>query len=137
MLTLVARMSVEVHWEKDIPVVVVNTDKLTASLSPTLKALYTKMVIDEGQKYIVTSLEKVDLVDSAGLSALLAGHRLCRDAGGALVLYGVKGYVEKVIHISQLHHVFHIVANKEAALDYVIMAKMEEQLSSGGGSRSE
>lgn len=129
-------MSVELHWEKDIPVVVVNNDRLTASTAPALKALYTKMVLEEKHKYIVTSLEHVDLVDSAGLSALLMGHRLCRDVGGVMVLYGVRGYVEKVIHISQLHHVFHIVANREAAIDYVIMAKAEESLSPGEDSPS-
>ena len=43
--------------------------------------------------------------DSSGLSAILLGNRLCKDAGGKFIIASLKPNVQKLIEISQLNSV--------------------------------
>lgn len=66
--------------------------------------------------HIILDLSKVKYADSSGLSAILVGHRLCRDTNGQLVLFGLKAAVLKIITIAQLNRVLSIAENEDAAL---------------------
>jgi anti-anti-sigma factor len=68
--------------------------------------------------------------DSSGLSAVLIGNRVCRDAGGTFVLAGLQPTVERLVQISQLDRVLTIVPTASEAYDLVVMEMTENELGS-------
>jgi anti-anti-sigma factor len=66
--------------------------------------------------------------DSSGLSAVLIGNRLCRDAGGTFVLSGLQPAVERLVAISQLDKVLTIGPTAAEAFDLVVMEITESEL---------
>ncbi len=112
----------------EITIIRITTPRFTAVEAPALKALFTELVQNEGKNFLVVDLSGVDYIDSSGLSALLLGHRLTRDSGGSLALFGAHGWTEKVIRISELHRVFNMFESEEEALDYLILTLMGKQL---------
>ncbi len=91
--------------------------KLDATNSPELKALFV-LLNKTSVANIVLDLSKSTYCDSSGLSAILIGNRLCKDAGGEFVLAGLQPNVRKLIEISQLHNVLKIVEKAEAAASH-------------------
>ncbi|MFM9052204.1 MAG: STAS domain-containing protein, partial [Bacteroidota bacterium] len=71
---------------------------------------------------------EVQYCDSSGLSALLVGYRLCRDANGTYVLTGVQDHVRKLISISQLDTMLQVVPTLNEAVDLIYMTEVEKQL---------
>lgn len=121
---------------KGFPVVRLPYSKVTSVQAPALKALFTNMV-KEGKKYIAVDLTQVEYIDSSALSALLLGHRLTRDSGGTMVLFGVKGWTQKVIEVSELHKVFEIMQDQEHAIDYLILSQVSSELQNREDNSSE
>ena len=73
--------------------------KLNSLLAPELKSeLY--VLNNEGNKNIVFDVSEVTFIDSSGLSAILIGNRICKNAGGSFVLVGVSDNVAKLLKIS-------------------------------------
>ena len=96
-------------------------EKLTSLNAPVLKSELV-LANAEGFKNMVVDLDKVKFVDSSGLSALLIGHRLCKDEKGIFALCGLNDSVKGLIKISQLENVLHIFSTQfdaAAALDKV------------------
>ena len=69
-------------------------EKLTSLNAPILKSELV-LANAEGYKNVVVDLDKVRFVDSSGLSALLIGHRLCKDEKGIFGLCGLNDTVKK------------------------------------------
>ena len=86
--------------------------RLDAMLTPRLKS---EFIILSGlsQRNIVLDLKACLYCDSSGLSALLVGNRLCRNAGGVFVLRNLSPQVEKLVVISHLDTVLSIVYSDE------------------------
>src|ERR1035437_9653698 len=82
----------------------------------------------EGQRNIILDLSQVKFADSSGLSSLLVGHRLCKNAGGVFILTGLNDAVARLITISQLDNVLSIVPTPEEAIDLVFMEEIEKEL---------
>jgi anti-anti-sigma factor len=95
---------------------IVSTDEtmLDSSIAPDLKATFLKINGDNTNR-ILLDLSNVKYCDSSGLSAILIGHRLCRDSGGNFVLCGLQNAVSKIISIAQLDKVFSIADNLDDA----------------------
>ena len=53
----------------------------------------------DGVSNIIVDLTKVLYCDSSGLSALLVGHRVCKDANGIFILSALQPSVEKLISL--------------------------------------
>ncbi len=89
-------------------------EKLTSLNAQILKS---ELVVAnaEGFKNIVVDLDKVKFVDSSGLSALLTGHRLCKEEKGIFGLCGLNDTVKNLIKISQLDDVLHIYSTQHDA----------------------
>ena len=114
--------------QKDKLVVVVsNVEKLDAICAPELKAEVT-LLNRENSKNIVVDLSATKYIDSSGLSALLVGQRLCRDANGTFVVCGLQETVKKLISISQLDSVFKITPTLNEAIDLVYMEEVEREI---------
>src|SRR6185312_3725924 len=94
-------MSVKVEKHKNCMVVKIQAEKLDLDMAPDLKAHFVN-ISSEGAKNIILDLSDARYCDSSGLSAILVGNRLCKHAGGTLVLTGVKEAIKKLIIISQL-----------------------------------
>ncbi len=104
-------------------------EKLDSRIAPILKGEFV-MLNTEGIRSIILNLAHIKYVDSSGLSAILIGHRLCEDAGGAFVLCHLNEHVEKLIEISQLNSFLNIISTEKEAIEAIFMAEMESDLES-------
>ena len=104
-----------------------NVEKLDAIYAPELKS---ELVLQNRstQRNIIVDLTATKYIDSSGLSALLVGQRLCRDANGTFVVCGLQETVKKLISISQLDSVFKITPTLNEAIDLVYMEEVEREI---------
>ena len=86
------------------------------------------LINTEGQRNIILDLSQVKFADSSGLSSLLVGHRLCKNANGVFILAGLCDAVSRLITISQLDNVLSIVPTQEEAIDLIFMEEIEKEL---------
>ena len=104
-----------------------NVEKLDAIYAPELKSELVLQNRSE-QRNIIVDLSATKYIDSSGLSALLVGQRLCRDANGTFVVCGLQETVKKLISISQLDSVFKITPTLNEAVDLVYMEEVEREI---------
>jgi len=104
-----------------------NESKLNSLVTPQLKSELI-LINTEGQRNIIMDLSQIKFADSSGLSSLLVGHRLCKNAAGVFILSGLNDAVARLITISQLDSVLSIVPTTEEAIDLVFMEEVEKQL---------
>ena len=102
-------------------------DKLTSVIAPDLKAELVKLNADR-IKNIILDLNAVKYVDSSGLSSILVGNRLCENEEGIFVITGASDHIMKLIKISQLDSILHILPTTEEAVDAVFMNELEKNL---------
>lgn len=119
-------MNVEVESAELYSVVAVKPDnsKLDSTCSPELKAQLVT-VVQGGQKNIILDLAGARYCDSSGLSAILVGNRLTREAEGVFVICNVQSMVQKLITISQLDSILTIVPTLDEARQYMMMEEAE------------
>ncbi|MBL0310482.1 MAG: STAS domain-containing protein [Bacteroidetes bacterium] len=120
-------MKFQVDKRDRLVIVKLNEEKLLSNLAPQLKS---ELVIlnNEGFRNIVLDLSDVQYVDSSGLSALLVGNRLCKEASGTFVLTGLNPHIQKLIKISQLEPILNIVPSLTESVDYVMMEELDRDL---------
>lgn len=100
--------------------------KLDATLTPLLK---TELVTlnAEGFRNVILDLSETKYMDSSGLSAVLTGNRLCKEADGLFVMIGLSDHVRKLIKISQLESVLNIMATLPEAIDAIFFHELESE----------
>lgn len=101
--------------------------KLNSLISSELKSEFV-MMNQQIQNNVIVDLSETQYCDSSGLSALLVGFRLCRNAGGVFVLTGLQEHVRKLISISQLDNMLVITPTVSEAADFIFMDDVEKQL---------
>ncbi|GAB3905593.1 STAS domain-containing protein [Mucilaginibacter boryungensis] len=104
-----------------------NESKINSLITPQLKSELI-LINAEGQRNIVLDLSQVKFADSSGLSSLLVGHRLCKNAEGSFIMVGLNDAVARLITISQLDTVLTIVPTVEEAIDLIFMEEIEKEL---------
>jgi anti-sigma B factor antagonist len=104
-----------------------NESKLNSLITPQLKSELI-LINTEGQRNIIFDMSQVKFADSSGLSSLLVGHRLCKNAGGTFILSGLNSAVSRLISISQLDSVLSIVPTPEEGIDLIFMEEIEKEL---------
>jgi len=104
-----------------------NESKLNSLITPQLKSELI-LINTEGQRNIVLDLSQVKFADSSGLSSLLVGHRLCKNATGSFILTGLSEAVARLVTISQLDSVLTVVPSPEEAIDLIFMEEIEKEL---------
>ncbi|MCB9365157.1 MAG: STAS domain-containing protein [Flavobacteriales bacterium] len=107
--------------------IVFSTDKLDAVVSPDLKAELV-LISKGGEKNVLIDLASVKYCDSSGLSALLIGNRLCKEASGSFILSGLQTAVQKLVVISQLDSILTITPTLPEAIDLLFMEEIERDL---------
>ena len=96
-----------------------------------IEEIFNRLVVKVsicGFRNIVLDLGDVQYVDSSGLSALLVGNRLCKEATGTFVLTGLNAHIQKLIKISQLEPILNIVPSLSESVDYVMMEELDRDL---------
>ena len=104
-----------------------NESKLNSLITPQLKSELI-LINTEGQRNIIFDMAQVKFADSSGLSSLLVGHRLCKNANGSFILSGLNEAVSRLVSISQLDSVLSIVPTPEEAIDLIFMEEIEKEL---------
>ena len=104
-----------------------NESKLNSLMSPQLKSELI-LINTEGQRNIILDLSAVKYTDSSGLSSLLVGHRICKNAEGVFIITGVNDNIARLVNISQLETVLTIVPTVEEGIDLVFMEEIEKEL---------
>lgn len=101
--------------------------KLDSLISANLKS---ELVIlnQEGYRNLICDLSEVTFIDSSGLSALLIGHRLCKESKGTFVLTGCSESTLKLIKISQLDTILNVVPTESEATDFILMEEIEREI---------
>ena len=99
--------------------------KLDATVSSGLKTILQSLSL-EGNKNIIIDLKEVKYIDSSGLSALIIGNHLCKDAQGTMILCRISEHAMKIIKISQLNSVFDILPTVEEAIDSIFISELEK-----------
>jgi len=103
-------MSFKTEHKENYTLIKFSTDKLDAVVAPDLKSELV-IISKNGAKHIIVDMESVKYCDSSGLSALLIGHRVCKESKGAFVLCSLQLAVEKLVTISQLDSILNIKKN--------------------------
>ena len=101
--------------------------RLDSIISANLKS---ELVIlnQEGYRNIICDLSDITFIDSSGLSALLIGHRLCKDSTGTFVMIGCNDSTMKLVKISQLDSILNIVPTESEATDFILMEEIEREI---------
>ncbi|MCB0430469.1 MAG: STAS domain-containing protein [Flavobacteriales bacterium] len=120
-------MDFAVEVKDKYAVIRVNAEKLNSAVAPGLKS---QLVVSnsEGVKNLIMEMSCTRYCDSSGLSAILVANRLCKNAGGCLVLAGLQDPVMKLINISQLDGVLNIVPTVDEAVDFIFMEEVEKDV---------
>lgn len=102
-------------------------EKLDGNISPFLKSELV-LINSQGERNIVIDLSETRYCDSSGLSAILVGNRLCKNAKGCFIITGLQDSVKKLITISQLDTILNITPTVAEAIDLLYMEEVEREL---------
>ncbi|MEE9373962.1 MAG: STAS domain-containing protein [Saprospiraceae bacterium] len=108
-------------------IVALGEENLNSIVAPDLKSEFV-FLRNEGVRNLIFSLAEVKYVDSSGLSAILTANRLW-NGYGAFVITGIDHpAVKKLIEISKLGTIFTIIPTMTEAVEYVMMEKLQQEL---------
>ncbi len=111
-------------------------EKLDTQISPALKSEFI-MLNTNGVRNILLNMEEVKYSDSSGLSSILIANRLCRKVGGVLVLTNLQEHVQKLVKISHLESILHILPTEEEGREAIFMAEIEREIAPEGDDQPE
>jgi anti-anti-sigma factor len=106
-------------------VVSLHEQKLNTLISAELKSELL-IINSQGYNNIILDLTDTQYCDSSGLSAVLVGNRVCRNANGAFILTGLSEPIKKLIAISQLEQVLTISPSLDEAIKSVLVDEPEK-----------
>ena len=109
-------MSFKIQKKDKYTLVKTSVEKLDTNIAPALKS---ELVIlnSDGVQNIIIDLSATRYCDSSGLSAILVANRLCKNAGGSLVITGLQESVKNLISISQLDSILNIADNLDNSIE--------------------
>jgi len=108
-------MDISVRDNDDGSVVVSVSGRLNAPTAPEFKASLGEL-IRGGSARVVVDFSATEFIDSSGLSALVSGLKMAREAGGFLRLVGLNAQTAMVFKITLLDRVFESFGTVDAAL---------------------
>ncbi|MCO5249079.1 MAG: STAS domain-containing protein [Chitinophagales bacterium] len=120
-------MRLDISKREFLAIITIQTDKLMSSNAPQLKSELA-IIGAEGYKNLIIDLEKVDFVDSSGLSSLLMAKRMCEEAEGILCLCHINPKVQSLIKISQLEDVLNTFDSVSKAEEYIRMIELGKEI---------
>ncbi|NPA05796.1 MAG: STAS domain-containing protein [Chloroflexi bacterium] len=100
-------MNVKIEHPQPNIAVVRPKGRIDAATSSQFRDLLRRLP-SQGVEHVIIDLRDVSFMDSSGLSALVAGLKLIRRKGGALVLVGPQPPVRMALQLTMLDRVFRI-----------------------------
>jgi anti-sigma B factor antagonist len=122
-------MSFDTNTYDNYTLITFNSEKLDSIVSPELKSALVLLNKNE-ERNILMDLSAVKYCDSSGLSALLIGNRLCKEANGSFIVCGIQPMVKKLLKISQLDSIITETPSLPEAIDYLFMEELEREMGS-------
>lgn len=110
-------------------VIKLHEQKLNTLMAAELKSELL-LLNTQGFNNIILDLVESLYCDSSGLSAILVGNRLCRNANGSFVITGLSDTVMKLVQISQLDQVLNIALTTNDAIDFILESEEEQKIES-------
>jgi len=109
-------MSFKIQKKDKFTLIKTSVEKLDTLVAPSLK---TELVLlnTDGVQNIIIDLAATRYCDSSGLSAILVANRLCKNAGGTLIITGLQEPVKNLISISQLDSILNITDTLEESIE--------------------
>lgn len=120
-------MSFEIEKKDKYTLIRSKIEKLDSTVSPLLKSELV-VISNDGGRNIIMDLSDTRYCDSSGLSAILVGNRLCKNANGSFIICGLQESVKKLITISQLDTILNITPSFTEAEDMLFMEEVERDL---------
>lgn len=120
-------MKFSVNKEDRYVVITPEEENLSATFAPKLKTEFV-LLNNEGFHNIICDLEKVNYVDSSGLSAFLVGERLCNEKKGKFILCNSGASINQLLSLSQLDSILNIMPTLQEAVDFVLLNELERDL---------
>lgn len=99
--------------------------KLNTLISAELKSELL-IISSQGYTNIILDLSDTQYCDSSGLSAVLVGNRVCRNANGSFILTGLSEAIQKLISISQLDQVLTITPSLDKAVSMILVDEADK-----------
>lgn len=90
------------------------TRLVMANAAATRKSLLE--LIEQGNRYLVFDLKKVEFIDSSGLSVLVTALKAAQTDSGEVLLLNPNDGVRSLIELTRLQQVFEIFEDREAAM---------------------
>jgi anti-anti-sigma factor len=122
-------MKYSIDKEQQYAILRLEEENLNSLISPNLKSEFI-FFRNEGVKNMILDLQKVQYVDSSGLSAILTANRLWLDQGTFVIGGELKPGVKKIIEISRLDTILTILPTIQEAIDFIFLEEIERNLSS-------
>jgi len=88
-------------------------------MAPYLKSAILT-VVENGEKNILIDLSKCSECDASGLSALLLGNRLCSEAKGSFILFGLSTRIREMMDLIDMESYLKVVDTEEAAIELFV-----------------
>lgn len=76
-------------------------------------------IIEGGCQRLVIDFERVEFVDSSGLSVLVSAYKLIEGKAGKLVLAHIPKNVQALFALTRLNEAFQIFADTPSAVEYL------------------
>jgi anti-sigma B factor antagonist len=73
-------------------------------------------IICHGETNVLIDLSTCNSCDASGISALLLGDRLCRQANGKFILYGLSDRIREMINLAEFDPCLMIANTREEVL---------------------
>ena len=108
-------LTYKVEKEGEATILILTVDNITMYQNEELQNTFTKL-LDEGAKNIVLDLTRTKFISSVVIASLVFMLKRTKEAGGNLLLCGVKGKVEEVLSITNLNKVFDIFDDRQKAV---------------------
>ena len=107
----------KIDRQGDITILALILDNITMYQNEELQKAFAAL-LDKGKKKIVLDLSNIDFISSIVIASLVFMVKRAREAGGNLVLCGVRDKVKKVLAITNLDKVFDIFEDRQKAISY-------------------
>lgn len=111
-------MRFSIENQDNIVIFHLKVKSVNSDISAALKAELL-IVCQPDIRGMILDLTDVEIMDSAGLGALLLAYRQLTELGIPIMLVGVQEYVFKIMEISQIHGLFDFFDTVEEAVDCI------------------
>ena len=108
-------------------IMTLHLENLNSIVAPALKSEFV-IFRNEGIPNFILDLSQVHYVDSSGLSAILTGNRLWKGIGTFIVTGVQHSAVKKLIEISRLATILHVIPSISESVDFIYMEHLERQM---------